>query len=72
VADAPDGKHRVQIDLKPEVLAKLDRITAVSGASSRAEAIRRMITLFDRVAEHGGSLDTVTFIINGERYIFIL
>ena len=44
-------KARVQFDFSRESLAKLDEIVSVVSASTRAEVIRRALTLYTEVLE---------------------
>jgi hypothetical protein len=44
-------KARVQFDFSRESLAKLDEIVMVVNASTRAEVIRRALTLYTEVLE---------------------
>ena len=47
----PEGKARVQFDFSRESLAKLDEIKSLVSASTRAEVIRRALTLYTEVLE---------------------
>jgi len=44
-------KARVQFDFSRESLAKLDEIVSIVSASTRAEVIRRALTLYTEVLE---------------------
>jgi len=46
-----EEKARVQFDFSRESLEKLDEIVASVGASTRAELIRRALTLYTEVLE---------------------
>lgn len=53
---------RIQLDLKPTMIEMVDRIQARSGVNTRAEAIRRAISLYDaitRAVEDGGKAQLV-------------
>ena len=54
---AEASKARVQFDFSKESLAKLDEITSTIHAATRAEVIRRALTLFTEVlnAEQRGA-----------------
>lgn len=46
---------RVQFDFSPESLKKLDRLKDQVGAATRAEVVRRALSLYARVASFQGS-----------------
>jgi hypothetical protein len=74
-ANQPDRKLRVQLDLHPDMVTLLDSAAVAIGGSTRAEVVRRAISLYailiKRVKEgceihviHPGSTDR-------ERVLFI-
>jgi metal-responsive CopG/Arc/MetJ family transcriptional regulator len=50
-SSTPQNKARVQFDFSKESLAKLDEIKSTVNAATRAEVIRRALTLYTEILE---------------------
>lgn len=48
---APTEKHRLQLDFQKDALEELDRVYRTAGLSSRADAIRYALRLFQWFAQ---------------------
>lgn len=56
-------KRRMQFDFTEDAYRRLEKLTKVSGASSKAELVRRALAMYDRAAQcmkEGGKLVIVT------------
>ncbi len=53
------GKERVQLDFTHEALERLDEIKDISGAASRAEAIRQSLRLYEWFVKETTSESTI-------------
>jgi len=50
-SQAPQSKARIQFDFSKDSLSKLDEIVSLVSATTRAEVIRRALTLYTEVLE---------------------
>lgn len=72
--DASSEKRRLQFDFSPESAQRLDALVELTGASSRAEVVRRALQLFDRVVQTqlaGGSVRVMHADRTEERVVFL-